>query len=58
MKITQIFIKKFGSRPEGPRSLLPSIPNNFGIVTLLIRILDSYQYKYNSFLNQSQGDYL
>jgi hypothetical protein len=45
-----------GSCPEGSRSLLPSTPNCFGIVTLLIRILGSYQYKYSRSQTRSQGD--
>jgi len=54
----QAAMKKLnGSRPEGSRSLLPSTPHCFGIVTLLIRILDSYQYKYNSAIERSQGGF-
>jgi len=58
MIISQLVTEKLnGSCPEGSRSLLPSTPSFLGIVTLLIRILGSYQSKYSPFQIRSQGGF-
>ena len=55
--MVKLCIKKYGSRPEGSRSLLPTIPNVPELSRFESGFLAAAYIKYSSCLGRSQGGF-